>query len=194
MATTSHSHHGYYPTPSQPISMPSKGDIDHHMYPYPQLPYDHISSSPPEGTETVSSGGPSYDPSAISGSYAASASDYESSVSGGVSSIDLLEFMNDRLQSSYDPLAMDKGLVQQVQTSAELNDKTQQLLELQALAQQRFAAMQASFTEGIKTAKEVQKDLDWTQKKVTSLNKRAARKYPREYSVAQDRYPSTMDY
>jgi biogenesis of lysosome-related organelles complex 1 subunit KXD1 len=40
------------------------------------------------------------------------------------------------------------------------------LLELQALAQQQFAAMQASFAEGIKTAKEVQQDLDWTQKKV----------------------------
>jgi hypothetical protein len=40
-------------------------------------------------------------------------------------------------------------------------------MELQALAQQRMAAMQASFSEGIKTAKEVQRDLDWTQKKVT---------------------------
>jgi biogenesis of lysosome-related organelles complex 1 subunit KXD1 len=40
-------------------------------------------------------------------------------------------------------------------------------MELQALAQQRFAAMQSSFTDGIKTAKEVQRDLDWTQKRVT---------------------------
>jgi hypothetical protein len=100
------------------------------------------------------------------------------------------------------------------QSSGELNDKTQQLLELQALAQQQFAAMQASFAEGMKTAKEVQRDLEWTQKKVTyvklafpclnenleliknrrSLNKRAARKYPQEYSMAQDRYPSTLDF
>jgi hypothetical protein len=51
--------------------------------------------------------------------------------------------------------------------SGELNAKTQQLLELQALAQQQLAAMQASFADGIKTAKEVQNDLEWTQKKVT---------------------------
>jgi hypothetical protein len=38
---------------------------------------------------------------------------------------------------------------------------------LQALAQQQLAAMQASFADGIKTAKEVQNDLEWTQKKVT---------------------------
>jgi len=194
MATNSHSHHGYYPLPSQPISLPSKGANDHLMYPYPQLPYDRTSSSPSEGTETISSGGPSYDPSAISGSYAASASDYDSSAGAGVSGIDLLEFMNERLQSSYDPLAMDRSLVQQVQTSAEINDKTQQLLDLQALAQQRFAEMQASFTDGIKTAKQVKKDLEWTQKKTTSLNKRAARKYPREYATAQERYPTTLDY
>jgi hypothetical protein len=50
--------------------------------------------------------------------------------------------------------------------SGQLNDKNRQLLELQALAAQRFAAMQAQFADGMKTAKEVQRDLDWTQKKV----------------------------
>lgn len=54
-----------------------------------------------------------------------------------------------------------------VKRSAELNNKTQQLMELQALAASKFAEMQASFADGIKTAKEVKKDLEWTQKKVT---------------------------
>jgi len=53
-----------------------------------------------------------------------------------------------------------------LQSSGQLNDKTRQLLELQALAQQRFAAMQAQFGDSLKTAKEVQRDLEWTQKKV----------------------------
>jgi biogenesis of lysosome-related organelles complex 1 subunit KXD1 len=35
------------------------------------------------------------------------------------------------------------------------------------MAQQQFAAMQASFAEGMKTAKEVKRDLDWTSKKVS---------------------------
>jgi hypothetical protein len=39
-------------------------------------------------------------------------------------------------------------------------------MELQARAQAKFAEMQASFSEGIKTARDVQKDLEWTQKKV----------------------------
>jgi hypothetical protein len=39
-------------------------------------------------------------------------------------------------------------------------------MDLQARAQQKFAEMQASFAEGIKTARDVQKDLEWTQKKV----------------------------
>jgi hypothetical protein len=113
MASTSHSY-DFYPSPSHPITMPSKDSTP--LYPYGQTDYSRLSSSPPEGTDTASSGGPSYDPSAISGSYAASAGDYESILSEGVSSIDLLEFMNDRLQSSYDPLEMDKSLVQQTQT------------------------------------------------------------------------------
>jgi biogenesis of lysosome-related organelles complex 1 subunit KXD1 len=98
--------------PSQPITMPSKGSTP--MYPYGQTDYSRISSSPPEGTDTASSGGPSYDPTAISGSYAASASDYEAS--SGLASIDLLDLMNERLQGSYDPITMDQTLVQQVQT------------------------------------------------------------------------------
>jgi biogenesis of lysosome-related organelles complex 1 subunit KXD1 len=50
--------------------------------------------------------------------------------------------------------------------SGTLNAKNRQLMELQARAQQKFAEMQASFAEGIKTARDVQKDLEWTQKKV----------------------------
>jgi hypothetical protein len=39
-------------------------------------------------------------------------------------------------------------------------------MELQALAQSRMAAMQANFQQGIKDAKEVQRDLKWTQDRV----------------------------
>jgi len=54
--------------------------------------------------------------------------------------------------------------------------------------------MQASFAEGIKTARDVQQNLEWTQKKVDSMNARAAEKYPEQYSLAQDRYPASVDY
>jgi hypothetical protein len=71
---------------------------------------------------------------------------------------------------------------------------------------------QASFAEGMRAAKEVQKDLQWTQKRVeyvsgrfrtcahttdalnSSLNDRAARKYPEQFRTAQRRYPAPVDY
>jgi hypothetical protein len=175
---------------SQPITMPQKSSD--YLATFDPVDY-RISGSPLEAPDSgTTSGITSYDPSAASASYAASASDFDGS--SGTSSIDLLEFMNERLQSSYDPTPMDTSLVQQAQASGQLNDKTRQLLELQARAQQKFAEMQASFSEGIKTARDVQKDLEWTQKKVDELNYRAAEKYPDQYSLAQGRYPTSVDY
>jgi hypothetical protein len=37
---------------------------------------------------------------------------------------------------------------------------------MQALMQQKMAALQASMVPNIKKAKKIQQDLDWTQKKV----------------------------
>jgi biogenesis of lysosome-related organelles complex 1 subunit KXD1 len=174
----SYSHYGYYPHASEPIAVPHKGNDS--FYPqYPHIHYPELSESPPDVDDATSSGGPSYDPTGTSASYAASTSDYEGST--GVSSVDLLEYMSDRLQSTYNPLPIDKNLVKQAQKwvwflihkpklttyrSGEMNAKQRQLKELQALAQQRFAAMQANFADGIKSAKEVKRDLEWTQKKV----------------------------
>lgn len=50
--------------------------------------------------------------------------------------------------------------------SGELNAKNQELLALQAEARRRLARTRANFAEGMKAAKEVQRDLEWTQKKV----------------------------
>ena len=50
--------------------------------------------------------------------------------------------------------------------SGELNAKNRELLELQALAQRRLKSSRANFADGMKAAKEVKKDLEWTQKRV----------------------------
>ncbi len=50
--------------------------------------------------------------------------------------------------------------------SGELNAKHRELLELQALAQRRLKGTRANFADGMKAAKEVKRDLDWTQKRV----------------------------
>lgn len=39
-------------------------------------------------------------------------------------------------------------------------------MEMQKLVQERMASAQASFADGIKSAKEVQRDLQWSQKRV----------------------------
>jgi hypothetical protein len=114
MSTYSYSHSGYYPHTSEPIAVPHKGGNDAFYPQYPQYPYPPMGESPPEVDDSTSSGGPSYDPTATSASYAASTSDYEGST--GVSSVDLLEYMNDRLQSTYNPLPVDRSLAQQAQT------------------------------------------------------------------------------
>lgn len=54
--------------------------------------------------------------------------------------------------------------------SGELNAKNREILELQAQARARLAKTRANFAEGMKAAKDVQRDLDWTQKKVKYVN------------------------
>lgn len=107
-------HGGYYAASSaQPVTSAAKHQIQEaDMYPYPQ--YADLSASPGFPESVASTGGPSYDPSATASSYAASASDYEGTTS--TSSIDLLEYMNDRLQSAYNPIQLDHSLVQQAQS------------------------------------------------------------------------------
>lgn len=114
-------------------------------------------------------------------SYAGSDTD-----SSGVAGLDLLDYMHDRLSSTIDPTPLDRSLAKQAQTcvltafetankgnvkltvsrSGELNAKTRELLELQQLAKRRLAGSRAKFAEGIRAAKEVQRDLEWSQKRV----------------------------
>lgn len=50
--------------------------------------------------------------------------------------------------------------------SGELNAKNRELLALQAQARARLAKTRANFADGMKAAKDVQRDLEYTQKKV----------------------------
>ena len=52
-------------------------------------------------------------------------------------------------------------------SSGKLNAKHRELLELQKKAQARLAKTRERFQEGLRDAREVREDLEWTQKKVT---------------------------
>ncbi|KAK7180209.1 hypothetical protein DPSP01_012035 [Paraphaeosphaeria sporulosa] len=188
--SSTHAYYPSYPSGPMPINMPQKGG---YYYPHPQHVYGRVSASPPEAPESVTtSGGPSYEPSATSSSYAGSASDYDSS--GTTTGVDLMDYMGDRINGSFNPTPLDRSLARQAQTSGELNAKHRELMELQALAQRRLAGARVNFADGMRAAKDVQKDLQWTQKRVDALNNRAARKYPEQYKAAQHRYPAPVDY
>jgi hypothetical protein len=53
-----------------------------------------------------------------------------------------------------------------ISSSGRLNAKQQELLELQALAQRRLKNVRSNFNEGLKTARETKRDLEWTEKRV----------------------------
>ncbi|KAK0946946.1 hypothetical protein LTR29_001528 [Friedmanniomyces endolithicus] len=190
--STSYYQYQTQPTGSLPLNVPAKG---------PQQPftprhvrnssaYSQLSASPPERPESVSTSGAGLY-SAASSSYAGS--EYEVSTNGATS-VDLLDYMNDRLSQAYNPIPMDHSLAKQTQMSGELNAKNRELLALQAQARARLAKTRANFAEGMKAAKDVQRDLEWSQKKVSALNARAARKYPEQYRAASARYPAPADY
>jgi biogenesis of lysosome-related organelles complex 1 subunit KXD1 len=105
-----------YPSASQPINMPQKPGY-YPPYPHQQpYPYGRVSVSPPENSDSgTTSGVPSYEPSGTASSYAASASEYESSA-GSAGSVDLLDYMNDRLNGAFDPIPLDRSLATQAKT------------------------------------------------------------------------------
>jgi len=108
MSTT----HAYYPAASLPINMPQKPG---YYQPTPHHGYDRVSVSPPEAPESVTTSGvASYEPSATSSSYAGSASEYEST--GAAASVDLIDYMGDRVQGAFDPMPLDRSLARQAQT------------------------------------------------------------------------------
>jgi len=51
--------------------------------------------------------------------------------------------------------------------SGKLNAKQREIMELQAKTQARLAKTRARFAEGMQDAKEVKRDLEWTQKRVS---------------------------
>ncbi|KAI9800653.1 MAG: hypothetical protein M1825_003975 [Sarcosagium campestre] len=168
------------------------GKSPYHAQPTPAT-YRHTSVSPPEAADSVTTGVPSFSNSTASSNYAGSASgEYDSSAAAG--GVDLMDLLNDRLTGAFDPVPLDRSLVKQAQTSGALNAKHRELQALQAEAQRRLASSRANFADGMKAAKEVKRDLDWTQKRVSGLKSKAEKKHPRAYATAKARYPSPVDY
>ncbi|OAA63083.1 putative domain KxDL [Cordyceps fumosorosea ARSEF 2679] len=183
---------------SMPISVPGKGNA------YPS--YSQYSMSPPECDDAASSvsGAHSYSHAGLSSASASSAAasyylpgsavpsstgaDFDSA--GSASGIDFQDYMQDRLSHSFNPIPLDRSTAVQAQSSGKLNAKHRELMDLQRQAQARLARTRERFQEGMRDAREVRGDLEWTQKKVSSLNAKASRMHPKEYAKARARFPS----
>ncbi|KAG6008511.1 hypothetical protein E4U21_004351 [Claviceps maximensis] len=172
---------------SMPMPMPVSGKGNQY------LTYSHYSISPPECDDSASSasGVPSYGNSgcaATSASYVGDSQDSGSTHSA--SGIDFQEYMQERFANSFNPIPLDRSMAVQAQTSGKLNAKHRELVELQKQAQARLAKTRERFQDGLRDAREVRCDLEWTQKKVSALQAKASRKHPNEYRKARKRYPS----
>ncbi|KAK1141088.1 hypothetical protein N8T08_009363 [Aspergillus melleus] len=171
----------HYQTPALPINVPSKAPAPASLY-----PISRVSGSPPDLSDTSTtagsrtSAGVSYGSGSLSG-------DYESS-SVSYSGVDVVDVLSDRMQNTFDPTPLDRGLAMQAQTSGQLNAKQRELLELQALAQRRLKGVRANFSDGIKVARETKRDLEWTQKRVNALKTKAESVHPEEYRRASRKY------
>jgi biogenesis of lysosome-related organelles complex 1 subunit KXD1 len=112
--STSYYQYQVQPTGSLPINVPGKNAQQ------PYIPrhtrnssaYSQLSVSPPERAESVSTSSGAGLYSAASSSYAGS--EYDSSTNGATS-VDLLDYMNDRLAQAYNPIPMDHSLAKQAQ-------------------------------------------------------------------------------
>jgi biogenesis of lysosome-related organelles complex 1 subunit KXD1 len=103
----------YTATSTLPVNVPGKAP-QQNFAPRHQRhnsAFSQLSASPPERPESVSSSGVGLY-SAASSSYAGS--EYDSS-STGATSVDLLDYMNDRLSQAYNPLPADHSLQKQAQ-------------------------------------------------------------------------------
>lgn len=104
MATTQR-----YQPPALPINVPSKVPAPTSLY-----PVSRVAGSPPDVSDASTTGGSrtsggfSYNPGSLTG-------DYESSSGSSYSGVDVVDVLSDRMQDTFDPMPLDKGLTKQAQ-------------------------------------------------------------------------------
>lgn len=109
MASTSY--YQYQPTGSYPVAVPGK-NAQQRIHARNVSAYSQLSASPPERPESVSTNSGAGLYSSASSQY--TSSEYDSSTTGATS-VDLLDYMNDRLAQTYNPIPLDRNLAKQAQ-------------------------------------------------------------------------------
>jgi hypothetical protein len=101
-----------------------------------------------------------------------------------------VSYLDEAFANAFDPNKLDRAIAIQAQTSGLLNAKSKEIQNLQAEVVERLNELKTVFAEGMKNAKNVQKDLDWIHKRVKQLSREAKAKYPIEYTKAKEEQES----
>jgi hypothetical protein len=99
--------HRHYYQPAAAMHMPSKAPAPASMYPVSRMP-----GSPPDYSDASTTAG-----SRSSGglTFSSAGGEYDTS-SASYSGVDVVDVLNNRMQNSFDPTPLDRGLAKQAQT------------------------------------------------------------------------------
>ncbi|KAK9378127.1 uncharacterized protein V2V93DRAFT_138811 [Kockiozyma suomiensis] len=106
---------------------------------------------------------------------------------------DSTSYVSDKILQAFDAILLDRAVVVQAQSSGLLNSKSRELQQMQELSTKRIYETRASFVEGLRTLRDIQKDLKWVQRHVDTLKKKASSKYRDEYAKARELIPEIIE-
>ncbi|KAK9448267.1 uncharacterized protein V1518DRAFT_418483 [Limtongia smithiae] len=103
------------------------------------------------------------------------------------------EYVTSRLLQAFDAVMLDRVVVVQAQSSGLLNARARELEQVAAQATRKMQQTRASYVEGLRIIKEVQKDLKWVQRHVDAVKRKVAARYVEEYAEARRLIPEIID-
>jgi biogenesis of lysosome-related organelles complex 1 subunit KXD1 len=104
-----------------------------------------------------------------------------------------VNFLTEEFMAAFDPTTLDNSIAVQAQTSGLLHAKQQELESVHKFAVARLQELKTEFANRMKNVKETERDLEYCQKKVQLLMKRAKDLYPIEYVRAREEIIAERD-
>ncbi|BFZ62444.1 KxDL motif-containing protein 1 [Saitoella coloradoensis] len=96
------------------------------------------------------------------------------------------EMLSEQLSTAFDTLALDKAIAIQAQTSGLVHGCMHESTSLQEESQRKLAVTKLKFSEHVKIARQIRKDLDDLQKSIRVLQRKMKNSHPIEYAAAKD--------
>ncbi|RPA79076.1 hypothetical protein BJ508DRAFT_145614 [Ascobolus immersus RN42] len=94
---------------------------------------------------------------------------------------DLIGHIQEKLEGALDHMELDRCIAIQAQTSGHLNGATSELIAMRIETSRKLYETKQLLQQGMKDARRVKEDLEWSEKKVQELSRKTKEIYPREY-------------